>query len=126
MPPAKTIELRVRALLTGDGIDKKQAEELLKLWRDNYKLCYGLAAKNCAGLVFLMLVFSLLATASLDELTVFGLKFKNLDTPLLIVYASCGYRRYRRSQGQVWKLDNGERDLMTATAASLLPHAAAA
>jgi len=95
MNDKSTIELKVREVLTDANLDRRQAEDILKLWRENCRSSYDAVSKTSTAVIFLALVFTLLSTASLSEVSVFGLKFKQVDVPLLILHVSCSFLFYR-------------------------------
>jgi hypothetical protein len=89
------IPTRVREIFTEQKGDHRQGEELLKLWRENSRETYKEAQKSGSSFLLLALTFSLLATTSLDESTVFGLKFRSVQVPLTLLYIAAGYLFYR-------------------------------
>lgn len=92
----ETVEVSRRvSKLFADSVAASQGTELMKLWRDNYRATADLTGKTLQRFLLLALLFTLLATARLTEVSVFGLKFKELDVPLGLAYVACGFLFYR-------------------------------
>jgi len=92
----------------------QQAQDLLKLWRENYRETYKSAEKTGLKLVSSILIFSLLATANLNEVAFFGLKFNNVQVPLIILHVICSYLFYRLTSLFVFAqlIDEAVREVM--------------
>ena len=78
-----------------DATAASQGAELIKLWRENYRFTAEQLSKALQRFLLLALGFTLLSTARLSEVSVFGLKFQGLDAPLALSYLVSGFLFYR-------------------------------
>lgn len=90
----KTIEKTVRELVLEDG-NRAVAEKLLAAWIDNYRFTSEALGRSTRNLLLLILLFTMLATASLSDTTIFGMEFDHPGVPMVLSYLVAGFMLYR-------------------------------
>lgn len=89
-----SIESKVQSLFEA-GDQRPIAEKLLGIWIESHRLASSLVASNMRAMLLLILVFTMLASATASELTVFGLTFKSVSAPLALSYSVAAFLFYR-------------------------------
>jgi hypothetical protein len=82
----RRVEEKIRDVLNENKNDLKQLKEFLPIWRENFQRASEELEKGTLQMAFTLFLFAMIDAAQLSNVQLFGLNFRTIGIPMLVLF----------------------------------------